>query len=523
MNSTNKELLYNGRFEILSVLKKDSGYGVFKARDLTLNSIVLLKVIEDTGLNGEEIKRFEREFELLKNLEHINLVKYLNQYKNERKIYATYEFFSGLNLREAYSNRSFSLEEKKFIMTQILQGIYFLHSNDVIHRDIKPENILIDENLIVKITDFGLAVKPGVQNITKRDSLIGTPAYLSPEQILGDKLTFSGDYFQTGIVFYELMTGKNPFLATEMQSTLNNILNFDPDFNAPEFNTESQEIVVLIKNLLAKSPSKREHDKVVALTLLKTGIENRVIEHIRRQGSKVKSQSFRYRNHFISAFLVIVLSAIFIFATKPNENAQTVVNNEVIETTVDNINTIANDFTPEIRIEPAKQLANNQVKEESPSNNIDENELPAKEIIPASLSIDCLPWAQIYINSKYIETTPIKEELRLQPGKYNIEFKHPGFPVLSKEIEILNGEKKAISVDLNKEFGFLDLKVFPWAEVYINGENAGQTPFNKFKALAPGVYQIILKNPSFSDYSTSLQINAGKVTVYNVDLNMSVN
>jgi Serine/threonine protein kinase len=127
-------------------------------------------------------------------------------------------------LREFLKKHRPDLDEFEKIVSQILSGLDYAHFNKIIHRDLKPENILIDANLKIKIADFGLALSEDEIQVTQKESIVGTPSYMSPEQIRGEELTPASDIFSLGIILFEMITETNPFVGKDIAATINNIL-----------------------------------------------------------------------------------------------------------------------------------------------------------------------------------------------------------------------------------------------------------------------------------------------------------
>ncbi|MEL6820357.1 MAG: PEGA domain-containing protein, partial [Calditrichota bacterium] len=116
------------------------------------------------------------------------------------------------------------------------------------------------------------------------------------------------------------------------------------------------------------------------------------------------------------------------------------------------------------------------------------------------LDIRCLPWADVYVNGEKRETTPLKTPIELENGEHLIELRNPYFPNFEKKIQVDGGETTLIQVSLDTLFGYLDLRVYPWGTLYINGEKRGDTPLKRPVALSPGEHTIIVKNPSYPEF-----------------------
>ena len=172
----------------------------------------------------ESNKRFNREAKILAKLDHQNIIKVLDFGRYQKSQYIVFEYFDGVSLREIINNRSLTQEQYNVLINQFFSGLDYLHRNNIIHRDLKPENILVDENLSLKISDFGLALAANDDFTTQTHSIMGTPCYMSPEQVGGKTLTVQSDLFTAGIILFELYTGKNLFHCELFDETINKIL-----------------------------------------------------------------------------------------------------------------------------------------------------------------------------------------------------------------------------------------------------------------------------------------------------------
>ncbi|MDH7604230.1 MAG: serine/threonine-protein kinase, partial [Melioribacter sp.] len=206
------EILFE-KFEILDVLKKDEHAAVYLANHIYLSKKIILKVLNTEKISDQTlIERFKREAKLLAKLDHPNIIKVLDFGTSKEYFYISFEYIEGESLRNLLKHRNLSYEEKKLLTIQLFKALHFAHSNQIIHRDIKPENIFIDNNMNLKLGDFGLALSAEDNYVTSPYSIVGTPSYMSPEQVAGAKLTYQSDLFSAGVVIYEIFTGKNPFL-----------------------------------------------------------------------------------------------------------------------------------------------------------------------------------------------------------------------------------------------------------------------------------------------------------------------
>ncbi|RAK23324.1 serine/threonine-protein kinase [Anoxybacillus vitaminiphilus] len=186
---------------------------VYLARDMILERDVAIKVLR-LDFSGDEqfIKRFRREAQAATSLNHENIVSIYDVGEDEGIYYIVMEYVRGMTLKQYIQQHApLSVPKALNIMAQLTSAISHAHQNRIVHRDIKPQNILINENGIVKVTDFGIAIALSSTTITQTNSVLGSVHYLSPEQARGGIATEKSDIYSLGIVMFELLTGRLPF------------------------------------------------------------------------------------------------------------------------------------------------------------------------------------------------------------------------------------------------------------------------------------------------------------------------
>ncbi|MBM7644311.1 serine/threonine-protein kinase [Scopulibacillus daqui] len=206
----------SGRYEIISRLGDGGMAIVYKAQDLILERLVAVKVLRSEFSNDEDfIRRFRREAESVSSLSHPNIVSIYDIGEEEDCYFIVMEYVDGETLKDFIKEHSpVAISEAVYILKQMASALEHAHEYGIVHRDIKPHNILIDEQGIVKVTDFGIAVAMNSATITFTNSIMGSAHYLSPEQAKGSKATIKSDIYALGIVMYELLTGQLPFPGT---------------------------------------------------------------------------------------------------------------------------------------------------------------------------------------------------------------------------------------------------------------------------------------------------------------------
>lgn len=209
--------ILNGRYEIIEKVGIGGMAIVYKAKDIYLKRIVAVKVLKEQYLDDKEfIKKFVIEAQSVANLNNQNIVKIydVGQHIEDGKIfnYIVMEYINGKTLNELIKDKGrLNSAAVVSISKQIANALDCAHKHHIIHRDIKPHNIIIDENLNVKVTDFGIARIATSSTITYTSSVLGTVHYISPEQAKGKFIDEKSDIYSLGVVMYEMVTGRVPF------------------------------------------------------------------------------------------------------------------------------------------------------------------------------------------------------------------------------------------------------------------------------------------------------------------------
>jgi serine/threonine protein kinase len=202
-----------GKYKLVEELHSGLMSRLFKAYDHSQDKTVALKTLKKEFCEDSEIvERFKREAKTAKSLEHPNIIKIHDVGFDDDLHYFTMEYIAGPTLRKLLEvEGALSVEKALVIAKMVCLGLHYAHCAQVIHRDIKPSNIALDENGNVVILDFGIAKVAYLARLTRPGLLIGTPEYMSPEQIKGATLDGRSDLYSLGVVLYELLTGKVPF------------------------------------------------------------------------------------------------------------------------------------------------------------------------------------------------------------------------------------------------------------------------------------------------------------------------
>ena len=203
----------NDRYQIIRSIGEGGMANVYLAHDMILDRDVAVKILRGDLADDEKfVRRFQREAIAASSLSHPNIVEMYDVGEDNGKYYIVMEYVEGKTLKSLIKKRgALTLPEVIDIMLQLTSAISCAHDSNIIHRDIKPQNVLIKEDGIVKITDFGIAMALNSNELTQTNSVMGSVHYLPPEQANGKGATLKSDIYSLGIVMFELLTGKLPF------------------------------------------------------------------------------------------------------------------------------------------------------------------------------------------------------------------------------------------------------------------------------------------------------------------------
>ncbi len=253
-----------GRYEIIETLGQGAMGTVYKGLDPAIGRPVALKTIRfDRLANPSEIdelkERFMLEAKAAGSFSHPNIVTIYDVGQDKRIQYIAMEYLEGHTLEQVIKRKlDFNYRIVAKIISQVCKALDYAHERNVIHRDIKPANIMVLDGFKVKVMDFGIAHFESSE-MTQTGIAMGTPNYISPEQLSGKKVTVSADIFSLGVVMYELLTGTKPFTGDNISNLIMKILNNDPDKPSVIDSKIPPLLDHVVMKALEKDPVKRYH------------------------------------------------------------------------------------------------------------------------------------------------------------------------------------------------------------------------------------------------------------------------
>jgi serine/threonine protein kinase len=253
--------IFAGRYEIQRTLGTGGMGVVYRARDRELGEDVALKLVHPELLEADEtaILRLKAETRLARRISHRNVVRTHDFGECDGACYVTMEFVEGITVRQLIETRGrLGVSAVLAIGTQLADALEVAHQQGVVHRDIKPQNLLLDADGVLKVMDFGIArLVEHTTVLTQAGMVVGTPAYMSPEQLLSEEVDGRSDLYSAGVVLYECLTGRLPFEAQSPISLIAKLLHDEP---APPVTLNADvpaPLSALIIRLLSKKADER--------------------------------------------------------------------------------------------------------------------------------------------------------------------------------------------------------------------------------------------------------------------------
>lgn len=505
------EILFE-KFEILEVLKKDEHAAVFLANHVYLSKKIILKVLNTQKISDHAlVERFKREAKLLAKLDHPNIIKVLDFGTAKEYFYISFEYIDGVSLRNIFKTKSLEPDQKEKLMVQLLKALEFAHAHQIIHRDIKPENIFIDKNLNLKLGDFGLALSAEDNLVTNPYSIVGTPSYMSPEQVRGAKLNPQSDLFSAGVVLFEMFTGRNPFLKENVSLTLNEIMGFDEGNISDLVKDLPEQIGKILSKLLQKNLSKRYNSAREILDELNIPDDQPTItvEQYERESGRSKKLLWLMAIVSVVAIMIIIMMKLENPAVESILNPQ---NKEITKSTDtagrnNSESGINGDEINQDEVNPAN-LNKPLVEQEKTDQDQTQNPPVVKY---GQLLVNVHPHAEVFIDGEKVGVTPFNKPLVYQEGEHTIKLVHSDYPVYSDVVNVVQGETTRFNISLESTIGYIRCRVAPWGNVYVNEDFKGTTPLPEKELIrvAPGPVRLVIKHPSYKDIDTAFTISRG--------------
>jgi serine/threonine protein kinase len=254
-----------GRYKIISEIGQGAMGVVYKAVDPIIDRTVAIKTI-NLNLSRQELEeyeaRFQQEIKAAGRLNHPNIVTIYDVGKTDQVAYMAMEFLEGKELKDMIASGQIPpADDVVDIIAQVADGLSFAHSQDIVHRDVKPSNIMVMKGGVAKITDFGIARLPNSAVKTMTGLILGSPRYMSPEQVIGKSIDARSDIFSLGVVLYEALTCVAPFDGDNVNAIMYATVNTTP----PPPSSHNAAVPAMLDLIVAKAMAKLLEDRYQAV------------------------------------------------------------------------------------------------------------------------------------------------------------------------------------------------------------------------------------------------------------------
>ena len=560
-----------GEFDLIEIIQ-DAPYSLsVRAFQPGLKRPVFVKLLKPRVQNHQQwVERFNREAQVCAKLKHPHIVDVYTIGKQDEYIFMAMEFVPGISLRTLLDKeKKLSLTISIEIIRQLLSALDFAHQHQVIHRDVKPDNTMLDIRGQVRLTDFGLAYLGEEMTLTQQGSILGTPAYMSPEQVTGEVLTPASDYFALGAMFYEMLSGIKPFAGENYTACIQKILNENPlplKQRLPEIPVKLSD---LINRMMAKRPEDRlanpgqivsvlgkiqsepksvspEHELARLVkkyyVTAHPGGETPKTESAQTTGSK--KPVLKQKRWVLPLALIVLLSVLLIVLLLwqgTNRQAKTnlaeipspvTIAADTFEKTTPAKDSISSIKTAQKKLPPGRaQFAKNtsqdlkavvgnktEPKQGLPAEKEEKNAgsaatetppAPLPATGPGLLEIELSPWGSVSLDGKLLDSMVHRSRFRISPGRHRLVLSHPEFAPRIVEFQSRSGKTERVNYSFLEKAGFLSVEVRPWAEGYIDGKFFDTTPLKRLITISDGEHLLELKHPDYPTFREMVTITPG--------------
>jgi serine/threonine-protein kinase len=425
-----------GNCRILGEIGSGGMAVVYKAVQEPLGRTVAIKALKPSiAVDSQFAKRFEREAHFMASLQHENILHVYDFIKDGRSMYITMEYVRGIDLYDLLERTPvLPIEVAAIIALQVARALDYAHFRGIIHRDIKPANVMISHQGEVKLMDFGIARDHSLSDLTETGTGVGTPSYMSPEQILGDKLDFRSDIFSLGIVLYQCITGQKPFIEDESRTVMQKIRLDRYASPRKVVSSVPSSMERILARCMEKLPSSRYPSTQTLIDDLMEFLASRV-----------------GMNH--NARLVMYMRDVGVIGDHEAEEILTAGATRTLASAGDRQLVRSSGlvfsamFLSLIAMGGAIQASDGRFSGGDDQFEV-HHDAPIVPDKAGYIRVVVDPWAHVYVDGQHVATTPTAQPIALPPGKHYIKYKNPYFLEQTAQIKVKPGETTVLQTKL---------------------------------------------------------------------------
>jgi serine/threonine-protein kinase len=413
---------------------------VYRAVQDSLNRTVAIKALKTSATAEQQlVTRFEREAQSLANLQHENIIHVYDYIQERGALFIVMEYVEGIDLYDLLEKCGrVPYDVAAIIAMQVARALDYIHYRGIIHRDIKPANVMVSRQGGVKVMDFGIARDQTYdEDLTEAGTGIGTPSYMSPEQILGDKLDARSDIFSLGIVLYQMCTGRKPFIEDEQKSVMHKIRlekYESPRKLNPDIPRELERIMARCMNKLPRDRYRSAQDLVMALERflakhVEMNYHARLVLFLKNQDVITKLEADEYLNPALGGPAAAILS-------QQNRAARQVVRRSLIFQA--SVALVLAFVVGLIHVAPVGKSSSAAPFIDAP-------------VLEGYVQFHAYPWGRLMLGDEEIAMSPVAAPISLAAGEYELTIENDYFDSITRTIEVSAGETVTIDVDFERE------------------------------------------------------------------------
>lgn len=492
------------QFTIEEKISESTTTAVYRAFDEQLHRRVLLKVLHKHLANDPDLRaRFVREARACAALRSDHIVHVYDLTEIDGAPAIVMEFVEGRSLKEVIAAGEMrDADSVRTVTRHVLRGLAAAHGKGIVHRDIKPGNILVGSDGTVKVTDFGLASFVASPTVTMEGMVLGTPAYMAPEQVRGEEIDARTDLFALGATVIEVMSGERIFEGSTYSECMKKVLAFsEPDLAKYE-NQSAPEFIQFLKQLM--HPIKEERFPSATDALIALG------ETVPTEPAGNGEQRSHKRRMIILVFIALLAIALiiafgWIILTAPAEQADQSADTGVAlyERSVDSLTGQSQEEKIDVPMENPvdRQQSNEPLMDGAQS-------VPPAGKDSGKVYFTSTPWAKVFVNNQLIGETPIATPVSLAAGTHSVMFVNPSFDPIVESVTVEPLRERTVEGNFLERVGYVMCTVTPWADVYVDEQYKDTTPMTKPLMVSAGKHTLRFKNAAFTDIVREITVTA---------------